>query len=485
VRILRFYLPLSALFTAFFYLVYGGASWLSGYRNPPPAPHFAFEAAIPFVPWMGWVYLSVPLALALTPLVLRTKRELVPFFFTLTAQLLVAGIIYLIYPVAPAWPPRVAEGAGAAIFRVADVVNLDYNELPSLHLAFAVTVALVFGRRWGSMGRLLLWIWVLAVAASTLMLHEHHFLDVVTGTALGILMVATVQRRTEREAFLDALRLEVLCLRELAWFTRRHPRYLLTGLAIWSYSLRRWRATRLLRTGFCLAQHIDDVLDGDRSISGDPIAYARGLLRGDPGPLAPLASFVLEELEQRGGREKLEELVEVLIEDRRRMDARRTMPAAALAAHHRKTFQLSLDLTLLAAGSDLRAEDAPELVDALAWCSPVRDLEEDLAKGLINIPEEVLAQVPADSPILSAGPVQEWLRAEHRLGAEALTPGPSPASGRGVQSTDPGFRILAAFHRALAAYEKKYRRRHPDLVTGREGAPLSRLGVGRWERGRG
>ncbi len=450
--LLRFYLPLSGLFTVLFLVVYSGASRLSAYRNPPPAPHFAFEAAIPFVPQMAWIYLSVPLALALTPLFLRTKRELVPFFFTLTAQLLAAGTIYLLYPVAPAWPPRVIEGpegAGTAVFHVADVVNLDYNELPSLHLAFASTVALVFGRYWGVMGRLLLWLWVLAVAASTLMLHEHHLLDVVTGTALGILAVATVQRRMERPGVLDALRLEVLCLGELARFTRRHPRYLLTGLAIWSYSLRRWRETRLLRAGFCLTQHIDDVLDGDRPVPVDPVAYARGLLRGEPAPLAPLAEHVVGELDRRGGRGMLTELVEVLIEDRRRMDERRTMSAAALAAHHRRTFRLSLDLTLLAAGSDLRAEDAPELVEALAWCSPVRDLEEDLAKGLINIPEEVLAQVPgaaAPRAILASEPVKDWLRTEHRRAAEAI-------AELGRKARPP---VLTTFHRALAAYEKKY-----------------------------
>jgi hypothetical protein len=155
----------------------------------------------------------------------------------------------------------------------------------------------------------------------------------------------------------------------------------------------------------------------------------------------------------------LAELMEVLIEDRRRMDERRTMSAAALAAHHRKTFRLSLDLTLIAAGSRLRAEDAPELVAALAWCSPVRDLEEDLAKGLINIPEEVLARaagITEPRALLASEPVTEWLREEHRSAAEALTPGPSPARGRGAQSGDPGVPVLAAFHRALAAYERKY-----------------------------
>jgi membrane-associated phospholipid phosphatase len=291
VRFLRFYIPLSLVFTALFIAVYGGASWLSAQRNPPPAPHFAFESAIPFVPAMAWIYLSVPLALVLTPLVLRTKREVLPFFFTLTAQLLAAGLCYLIYPVAPAWPPRVADGPAAGVFHLADLLNLDFNELPSLHLSFAATIALVFGRRLSPRGtavRLLLWIWVLAVGASTLMLHEHHAFDVLTGTALGILSVATVQRWTERRAFLDALHLEVLCLGEIARFARRHPRYLLTGLAIWGHSLPRWRETRLLRTGFCLIQHLDDVLDGDRPVPGDPIAYVRGLLNGAPGPLAPL-----------------------------------------------------------------------------------------------------------------------------------------------------------------------------------------------------
>src|SRR4030095_6157477 len=124
------------------------------------------------------------------------------------------------------------------------------------------------------------------------------------------------------------------------------------------------------------------------------VAYVRGLLGGAPGPLAPLSAFVLAELSRRNGRATLEALVEVLIEDRRRMDARKTMSAAALAAPHHRSFSLSLDLPLIGVGSDLRAEDAPDLVDALSWCSPIRDLDEDLAKGLINIPEEVLARVP-------------------------------------------------------------------------------------------
>jgi hypothetical protein len=299
------------------------------------------------------------------------------------------------------------------------------------------------------------------------MLHQHHLLDVAAGTALGVVTVAVVQRRTERADFLDALQIEMLCLRELALFARRNRRYLATGLAIWSYSVPRWRDTRLLRAGFCLAQHVDDVLDGDRRVAGDPVAYVRGLLGGAPGPLAPLSRFVLAELTHRNGRDTFDALVDVLVEDRRRMDARRTMTAAALAAHHHKTFRLSLDLTLIAVGSRLRAEDVPRLVDALSWCSPIRDLGEDLAKGLINIPEEVLALVPGPvSPraLLTSEPIKAWLREEHRRGLESLTAIPLPSRGNGNGRDDPGWAVITAFHRALTAYEKKYRRRHVDVV---------------------
>jgi hypothetical protein len=462
----RLHASLALAFMLLFVAIYGGTSWLSARRVPLPAPHFAFEASIPFVPEMAWVYLSVPLMLVIAAFTMRTKGELLPFFFTLTSQLVVAGLCYLIQPVSPVWPPRVVEGPGTVAFQIADAFNLDYNEFPSLHVAFAATAAFVFSRRFGSIGRLVIWTWFLAAVASTLMLHEHHVPGVVAGAALAALTLSTVHRRTSRTDFLEALHIELLCLSELALFARRHRRYLLTGLTIWTYSVGRWGEMRLLRAGFCLAQHLDDVLDGDRRIEDEPVAYVRGLLRGEPGRLAPLAACVLAELDRRKGCDKLTSLVELLIQDRERMNARRTMPAAALAAHHRATFALSLDLTLVAVGSELRARDAPSLIDALAWCSPIRDLEEDLAKGLINIPEEVLARVTGQADpqsMLAAEPVRAWLCDEHVRAAESLIAA-RPGERTAKTTRDPGWAVIGAFHRALAAYEQKYRRHHADFV---------------------
>jgi hypothetical protein len=67
--------------------------------------------------------------------------------------------------------------------------------------------------------------------------------------------------------------------------------------------------------------------------------------------------------------------------------------------------------------------------------------------------------------LLAAEPVQAWLRAEHGRAHPGLKPGATHRrpSGTESQEDDAGTAILAAFRRALAAYEKKYRRLHPDL----------------------
>ena len=447
---LRLTLPLSYLFSKIFFSIYGLASLLAGIRGAHSAFYFDWELRLPFFPSVALIYLSVPRVLALTPVVLRTWRDFLPFFVTLTAVTVIAGLIFLVAPVTQGYPQRVASGTWAWVFQLADKLNLNYNEVPSLHVAFAVTVALVFGRRCGPLGKSLFWLWAAAVVASALLMHEHHVLDLVAGAVLGFVSVGVVHRRASREKTLQALRIEALCLREFLHFARRHPRYLLIAFAL-------FRETRILRVAYCLAQHVDDVLDGDRKIKGDPEAYVQSVLRGLRGE-APFGDSTAEQLAEYVSRETtsfeterddprgdLIRLFEVLLEDRRRMDAQRALPAAELAELHRKTFFYSLNLTFILSGAKARAEEEPELIGALSWVSPVRDLEKDRKKGLINIPAEAL----------EAGTVREWLRAEHLRGAAFI----EALGARAAATEDPRSRkILAPFHKALSAYERKYRK---------------------------
>ncbi|MFL6231933.1 MAG: hypothetical protein ACJ76N_02250 [Thermoanaerobaculia bacterium] len=292
---LRLTLPLSYLFFKIFYSVYGGASLLAKLRRPHVDFYFPWEMRLPFLPAWTLVYLTVPLLLLLTPFVLRTWRSFMPFFLTLTAETLVAGVFFLAVPLAQAYPPRVASGFLGGVFHMADRLNLDYNKLPSLHLAFAVTAAVVFGRRCGWLGRTLLSLWVVAVSASALLIHEHQVLDLAAGLALGLAGVATVQRRTSDDRLLDTLRIDGLCLQELSSFARWRPRRLRPFFTLTRVSLFRWRQTRTLRAAYCLALHVDDVLNGGRRVKGDPEEDVRSVLRVLAGG-APAAGTVAEQL---------------------------------------------------------------------------------------------------------------------------------------------------------------------------------------------
>lgn len=482
-------LALEASFLAFFYLVYGTTSALADLRRCAVFFHFEFESAIPFVPAAALIYLTIGPALALAPFFLRTRGEIAALGLTFLAETTVAGLCFLLLPSETAYPPRSASGPGAPVFRLADFLNLDHNDVPSLHVALALTAAWVIGRERHRGVRILLAGWVGAVCISTLLMHEHHVVDLVAGLLLGGGAIRVVFRRVSRRPFLDALRIEVVCLHEFRRFIARHSRYLGVFASLYGYSLFRWSATRPLRAGYCLLQHVDDVLDGDRRVSCDPEAYVlrvrrwiAGEAEGDDSDLACLATCVGAGLDRAGGegedpRRELLGLLEVLVEDRRRMDRGTPMKAAALALHHRSTFSGSVNLALLLMGSTLRAAEAPELVEALGWCSPTRDLEEDFRKGLINIPEEVIraagdagADVGDFRSLMTSPATREWMRVEYRRGAAAVE-----ALGRRVAEAPdwPARALLAAFRRALAAYVERYRRDHPDLArTVSHAAPL-------------
>jgi hypothetical protein len=316
---LRLTLPLSYLFFKIFYSIYGGTSLLAKFRRPHVDFYFPWEMRLPFLPSWTLVYLTVPLLLLLTPFVLRTWRSFMPFFLTLTAETLVAGIVFLAVPLAQAYPPRMAAGFLGGVFHLADRLNLDYNKLPSLHMAFAVTAAIVFGRRCGWLGRTLLSLWIVAVCASGMLIHEHQVLDLAAGLALGLAGVATVQRRASDERSLDTLRIDGLCLQELSSFARWRPNRLGPFFTLTRVSLLRWRQTRPLRAAYCLALHLEDVLNGGRRVEGDRQEHARSVLRvlvgGKPAPGAvaeQIAAFLAAALdEERSG--ELRRLLETMI----------------------------------------------------------------------------------------------------------------------------------------------------------------------------
>jgi hypothetical protein len=210
---------------------------------------------------------------------------------------------------------------------------------------------------------------------------------------------------------------EWLCLRQFARSSLRHVRYFRVFLFLTLYALLNPRRARVLRHGFCALQWIDDLLDGDRpSPEGEPlerIAAVRAEIEGGtspqprPGdayashrgrPELRLIRALCRDLDslptRQEARHELVQVISVMMRDRERVKDRLLLSGDELRTHHRGTFRHSLNLTLIGMESRLRADDMPAALELLGWCSTIRDLDEDLKKGLVNIPREVLAANP-------------------------------------------------------------------------------------------
>lgn len=175
--------------SAWFGLIYGASDLITSQRSFRVPVDFAWETAIPFVPEAVWIYMSIYALFLMAPFVLRSPRELIALGVTHASLVAAAAIGFLALPAALAYPAvadPATDGLTAALYRVADRLNLNYNLLPSLHVALSVACVALYARRARRVGQALLWLWAVAIGASTIVTHFHHVLDVIAGFGLGL-----------------------------------------------------------------------------------------------------------------------------------------------------------------------------------------------------------------------------------------------------------------------------------------------------------
>lgn len=181
------YLVIGAPMFVAFASIYAGADYLTGLHDFRTPLYLSFELAIPFVPATAVLYNSLHLAYAMAPFVLRTRRQTHSLAIVWLLMTLVAGIVFLAFPFEHGFPrPSPAElGVWADLYRLADQANLRFNSCPSLHVAWGVCCVDVYSRFAGRRGRWLLAAWGCGMTASTVLLHQHHLIDVAGGLALA------------------------------------------------------------------------------------------------------------------------------------------------------------------------------------------------------------------------------------------------------------------------------------------------------------
>lgn len=190
-RFVRLWAPLALLFAT----VYAGADFLTSLHAWRIHLYLTGELAVPLLPAMVLPYMSVYLGMLLAPCVLKTCAELDALAAALAEVIVIAGIAFLLLPAELGFVPvaeslpATATGNGGFLGRtllLADRLNLDYNAVPSLHVALLIGCLGAYFARVRIGGRILLTLWIVLVAASTLLTHQHHLIDVAAGIALGV-----------------------------------------------------------------------------------------------------------------------------------------------------------------------------------------------------------------------------------------------------------------------------------------------------------
>jgi membrane-associated phospholipid phosphatase len=183
---LRHFAILYALIAVEFVLVFWGADWITAHHSVRIHAYWNFELAIPLVPVMVLPYMTMYAIFLLAPLILRTAAELNRLASALARVIVIGGIGFIAIPAQLGFPTATAEGSmWEPWLRLADRLNLDYDLIPSLHVALFTVCAGAYAPRVPVVARTLLGVWLAAVMASTILTHQHQLIDAVTGLALG------------------------------------------------------------------------------------------------------------------------------------------------------------------------------------------------------------------------------------------------------------------------------------------------------------
>jgi hypothetical protein len=205
----QWFLALWIALSAEFAVIFGGGDFITAHRQMRLHLYLQSELTIPLIPSMVVAYMSIYLMFLPAPFVLRSRQEINGLAIALAKVILVAGVGFLVFPAQLGFSSTPSEVAQldpvsahrwGALLLFADQLNLDYDLIPSLHVALFVTCASVYAVRAGAVVRSLLVIWAAVVAASTVLTHQHQVIDVVAGVALGLWGAVEAHKRQGRGA---------------------------------------------------------------------------------------------------------------------------------------------------------------------------------------------------------------------------------------------------------------------------------------------
>lgn len=176
-----------------FFSVYPLSNWLTAQRETVLHLYLWTELDIPFLPGFIWVYLSL-YALFLVPPAVMTAAAIELLGRQLVAATLLSGIAFLVFPARLGFPRLLPDDPlYRSIFSTLFSLDQPHNLAPSLHVVYSALILASLAATASRRPQVLWWLWLILLCSSTLLVHQHHLVDVITG-----LLVAFTFRQWKR-----------------------------------------------------------------------------------------------------------------------------------------------------------------------------------------------------------------------------------------------------------------------------------------------
>ena len=172
---------------ALFYVGYGFANWAAAQHGAVGSIRYAWEQGIPFLPWPIVPYWSIDIFYALAFFLCVDAADLQRLVRRLLTAQLVAVVCFLAFPLQLAVVKPETDGLAGPLFTALGSFDRPYNQAPSLHIALLVILWDLYARHLSKRFHLVVHAWSLLIGISVLTTWQHHFIDVPTGAALGLL----------------------------------------------------------------------------------------------------------------------------------------------------------------------------------------------------------------------------------------------------------------------------------------------------------
>lgn len=174
-----------ALAGATFVIVYSGCNLFTHTRANVPTMMFEWERHLPFVKELVVPYWSLDAFFCGAFFLCTSKVELNLLTKRLMAVTILSGVFFLLFPLKLGLPRPEPSGWTAPFFKALYFNDLPYNLAPSLHISLRSLVWVFYGAHLTGWMRTGVKVWFILIGLSTLLIWQHHLIDVAGGFIMG------------------------------------------------------------------------------------------------------------------------------------------------------------------------------------------------------------------------------------------------------------------------------------------------------------